>query len=172
MRQGGPGSGDWGLFPPIADARNAELWCAMRPSPLHLLHRAEQVADRLFQDGAPGFITPRQLAVLTTVSESEGCNLTAVIERTGIDRSTTTELVQRLVRKRLLQKRRNREDTRAFVLNLTDEGRLLLAAVEPVARNLDAALLRSLPPARRESFMKALRSIVRTLEERHGGVSD
>ena len=46
-----------------------------------------------------------------------------------------------MVRKRLLQKRRSREATRAFVLKLTDEGRLLLAAADPVARNLDAALL-------------------------------
>ena len=137
----------------------------MRPSPLYLLHRAEQIADRLFQDGALGFTTPRQLAVLTAVAASEGCNLTTVMERTGIDRSTTTELVQRLVRKGLLQKRRSRQDTRAFVLKLTDEARLLLAAADPVARNLDAALLQALPLAQREPFMKALRAVVRALEE-------
>ena len=86
----------------------------MRSSPLQLLHRAEQVADRLFQGGALGFVTPRQLDVLIAVAADEGCNLTAIIERTGIDRSTTTELVQRLVRKGLLQKRRSRQDTRTF----------------------------------------------------------
>ena len=85
---------------------------------------------------------------------------------TGIDRSTTTELVQRLVRKGLLQKRRSRQDTRTFVLKLTDDGRLLLAAAEPVARNLDAALLKALPLAQREPFVKALRAVVRALEER------
>jgi MarR family transcriptional regulator, temperature-dependent positive regulator of motility len=100
----------------------------MRRSPLHLLHRAEQVASHLFNDGALGFTTPRQLAVLIAVSALEGCNLTAVIEHTGIDRSTTTDLVQRLVRKGLLQKRRSRQDIRAFVLRLTDEGRQLLRA--------------------------------------------
>jgi DNA-binding MarR family transcriptional regulator len=138
----------------------------MRPSPLHLLHRAEQIADRLFQAGALGFVTPRQLAVLIAVSESEGCNLTAVIERTWIDRSTTTELVQRLVAKGLLQKRRSRQDARTFVLKVTDDGRRLLAAADPVARKLDAALLEALPPAQREPFMKALDAVVRALEER------
>ena len=138
----------------------------MHRSPLHLLHRAEQVADRLFEDGALGFVTPRQLEVLIAVSESEGCNLVAVAERTGIDRSTTTELVRRLVRKGLLQKRRNRRDIRTFLLKLTDDGRLLLAAAAPVARDLDAALLRALPPAQRESFVKALQAVVRALEQR------
>jgi hypothetical protein len=44
----------------------------MRPSPLYLLHRAEQAADRLFTADALGFITPRQLAVLIAVSEGKG----------------------------------------------------------------------------------------------------
>ena len=52
--------------------RSACCLCwGMHRSPLHLLHRAEQVADRLFEDGALGFVTPRQLEVLIAVSESE-----------------------------------------------------------------------------------------------------
>jgi DNA-binding MarR family transcriptional regulator len=88
----------------------------MRRSPLHLLHRAEQAADQLFLAGALGFITPRQLAVLIAVSESEGGNISYVIERTGIDRSTTSELVGRMARMGLLQKRRSRQDARSWVL--------------------------------------------------------
>src|SRR5262245_61583349 len=127
------------------------------PIALHLLHRAEQVANRLFEGGALAVTTPRQLAVLIAVSEGQGCNLVAVAERTGIDRSTTTELVQRMVRKGLLHKRRSRADTRTKVLRLTDEGRRRLEAADPVARNLDAALLQALPLTQREPFMRALR---------------
>ena len=54
-------------------------------SPTHLLHQAEQVAEKLFAANALGFITPRQLAILITVSENEGLNQTNVVERTGID---------------------------------------------------------------------------------------
>jgi DNA-binding MarR family transcriptional regulator len=95
----------------------------MRRSPLHLLHQAEQAADQLFLAGALGFVTPRQFAVLIAVSASEGGNLTHVIERTGIDRSTASELVRRMTRMGLVQKRRSRRDTRSFVLRLTKEGR-------------------------------------------------
>ena len=137
----------------------------MRQSPLHLLHRAEQAADQLFLAGALGFVTPRQLAVLIAVSDSEGSNLNYVIERTGIDRSTTSEMVGRMARMGLLQKRRSRQDTRAFTLRLTDEVRELLAAAEPVSRNIDVELLRALPPARREPFLRALQAIVAKLEE-------
>src|SRR5262245_9558667 len=106
----------------------------MQPSLLFLLHRAEQVADRLFHDSTLGFITPRQLAVLTTVSAREGCNLRTVVERTGIDRSTTTEVVRRLVGKGLLQKQRSRQDARNFMLKLTDGGRVVLADAVPITR--------------------------------------
>jgi DNA-binding MarR family transcriptional regulator len=36
-------------------------------------------------------ITPRQLAVLVVVAESEGANQADITEQTGIDRSTTAE---------------------------------------------------------------------------------
>jgi hypothetical protein len=45
-----------------------------------------------------------------------------------------------------------------------DEGRLLLAAADSAARNLEAVLLEALPPAQREPFMKALRAVVRALK--------
>jgi DNA-binding MarR family transcriptional regulator len=95
------------------------------------------------KDGALSFVTPRQLAVLIAVSENEGLNQTDVVKRTGIDRGTMAEIIPRTLRKGLLQLRRRRTDTRAKVLRLTDEGRLLLAAADPAARNVDAALFQA-----------------------------
>ena len=58
-------------------------------SPVHLLHRAEQCAEELFQaEIGDADLTARQLAVLTTVAENEGLSQTGIVERTGIDRST------------------------------------------------------------------------------------
>jgi DNA-binding MarR family transcriptional regulator len=73
-------------------------------SPTHLLHQAEQAAGRLFAANAMGSTTPRQLAVLVAVSESEGLNQTEVVEGAGIDRSTLAEIIRRLVRKSLLHR--------------------------------------------------------------------
>jgi DNA-binding MarR family transcriptional regulator len=106
------------------------------------------------KDGALSFVTPRQLAVLIAVSENEGLNQTDVVKRTGIDRGTMAEIIPRTLRKGLLQLRRRRTDTRAKVLRLTDEGRLLLAAADPAARNVDAALFQALPPVHRAPLGK------------------
>jgi hypothetical protein len=84
-------------------------------SPMHLLHQAEQAAGKLFSAKGKVFVTPRQLAVLVAVAESEGLNQTDVMQRTRIDRSTVADIVQRLVRKGALQRRRSWEDSRALL---------------------------------------------------------
>jgi MarR family transcriptional regulator, temperature-dependent positive regulator of motility len=142
---------------------HAALESNMR-SPTHLLHQAEQAAERLFAANAMGSITPRQLAVLVTVSENEGLNQTKVAERTGIHDASVAQIISRLVRKGLLQRRRSREDTRAKMLRLTDEGRRRLELAEPMAMNVDALLLAALPTAERKPFLAALQAIVRNLE--------
>jgi MarR family transcriptional regulator, temperature-dependent positive regulator of motility len=130
----------------------------------HLLHKAEQAATKLFATNALGFITPRQLAVLVAIAENEGLNQTDVTKRTGIGRASLSEIIPRLKRKGLLQRRRSPKDTRAKVLRLTDEGRLLLKTATPLERNVDALLLAVLPAAERRSFLAALQAIVRNLE--------
>ena len=60
-----------------------------------------------------GDLTPRQLAVLVTVAQNEGLSQTGLVDRTGIDRSTLADIVRRMQRKGLLQRRRTKEDARA-----------------------------------------------------------
>jgi MarR family transcriptional regulator, temperature-dependent positive regulator of motility len=97
-------------------------------SPLHLLHRAMQRADNIFLAEVRD-VTPRQLTVLMTVAQHEGLSQHAIGELTGIDRNTTANLVIRLRRKQLLQRRRNARDVRAYVVKLTDEGNRVLRTV-------------------------------------------
>ena len=61
-----------------------------------------------------GNLTPRQLAVIITVAQNEGLSQTGILDATGIDRSTLADVVRRLTKKRLLQRRRTREDARAY----------------------------------------------------------
>ena len=134
-------------------------------SPVHLLHRAYQSAGNAFQaevkiDG----LTARQLAVLLAIAENEGLSQTDVVDRTGVDRSTIAEMIRRMQRKGLLQRRRTKEDARAYALKLTDEGKRVLRAAEPLSKAVDARVLNSLPSGRREPFINALRAIVAALE--------
>jgi DNA-binding MarR family transcriptional regulator len=126
-------------------------------STLHLLHRASQRADALFARHAAGVdLSPRQLAVLQSVARQDGLSQTDIMNATGIDRSSTAELVRRLVSRGNLQRRRTRRDARAYAIRITASGRKLLATGAPAARTAEEKLLQPLPPAERSAFLKAL----------------
>lgn len=131
------------------------------PSALHLLHRAGQCADELFaiQVGQSD-LTPRQFVVLKAVAASEEPSQTALVDKTGIDRSTLADIVRRLVSKGLLQRKRTRRDARMYAVRLTDKGAAALKLAEPAARVTDERLLAALPAAQREAFLDALRRVI------------
>jgi DNA-binding MarR family transcriptional regulator len=133
-------------------------------SPLHLLHRAGQCAADVFQNElGSDDLTPRQYAVLVTVSQNEGLSQTHLVERTGIDRSTLADIVRRMLKKGLLQRRRTREDARAYAVKLTEEGWRMLKSADPLARKVDDRILSTLPAAQREKLLQDLNAIVHTL---------
>jgi MarR family transcriptional regulator, temperature-dependent positive regulator of motility len=108
-------------------------------------------------------LTPRQYAVLLAVSQHEGLSQTDLVERTGIDRSTLADIVRRILKKGLLQRRRTRDDARAYSVKLTEEGWRVLRAAEPVVRRVDDRLLSMLPSKQREQFIADLLTIVQML---------
>lgn len=133
-------------------------------SPIHLLHRAGQCAGDIFQaEMTGGDLTPRQFAVLVTVSQNEGLSQTDLVEKTGIDRSTLADIVRRMLKKSLLQRRRTKEDARAYAVKLTDEGWRVLKNAEPMAKRVDDRILSVLPAAQRERFISDLNTIVQSL---------
>ena len=134
-------------------------------SAMHLLHRAGQSADGLFQAAANDIdLTPRQLAVLEAVAASEGGNQTELVRRTGIDRSTLSDVVRRLQKRRLLQRRRTTDDARAYAIALTDKGHEVLRTIEPIAKRADEQLLAALSRKQREQLIYALQSIIEAMQ--------
>ena len=133
-------------------------------SPIHLLHRAGQCAGDVFQaEMNQGDLTPRQYAILLTVAQNEGLSQTHLVEKTGIDRSTLADIVRRLLKKGLLQRRRTKDDARAYAVKLTEEGTRVLKSAEPMARRVDDRILAALPGQQRERFVQDLNTIVKAL---------
>jgi DNA-binding MarR family transcriptional regulator len=133
-------------------------------SPIHLLHRAGQCASDIFQgEMGLGDLTPRQYAVLVAVSVNEGVSQTHLVEKTGVDRSTLADIVRRMLKKGLLQRRRTKDDARAYAVKLTDEGWRVLKAADPLAKRVDDRILAALPGQQRERFLQDLSAIVEAL---------
>ena len=133
-------------------------------SPIHLLHRAVQCAADIFQgEMVEGDLTPRQYAVLVAVSQNEGLSQTQLVDRTGVDRSTLADIVRRMLKKGLLQRRRTKDDARAYSVKLTDEGWRVLKVADPLAKRVDDKILAALPGQQRERFVQDLHAIVDAL---------
>ncbi len=136
----------------------------LETSAVHLLHRAGQRAGDIFADEMSKVkLTPRQYAVLVSVAEHEGLSQTGLVDRTGIDRSTLADIIRRMLRKGLLQRKRTKEDARAYSVRLTEEGRQLLEDAAPGASRSEERLLAALPNDQRDAFLSALATIVKSM---------
>ena len=151
-------------------AEPAAQSASLTRSPIHLLHRAGQCAADIFTAELAGIdLTPRQFAVLLTVSMNEGLSQTDLVTLTGIDRSTLADIVRRMLKKGLLQRRRTREDARAYAVKLTDEGLRILAAARPKVQAVDARILLALSGEQRSTLVSDLKVIVDSLQSAGGG---
>lgn len=135
-------------------------------STAHLLHRAGQRAADIFAaESRVGSLTPRQFAVLTVVSQNEGLTQNDLVARTGIDRSTLADIVARLLSRGMIQRRRAKDDGRAYAIKISAQGAKALREAQPAAAAADARLLGCLPPAKRQDFIESLNLIVGEGEE-------
>src|SRR5262245_26701727 len=91
-------------------------------SAMHLLHRAGQCAgDRFGSEARSSGANARPFAVVMVGGGEEGLTQTDLVERTGIDRSTLADIVGRLLSHGLIQRRRAKEDARAYAIKLTPQ---------------------------------------------------
>lgn len=132
----------------------------------HLLRRAQQFAyDQFVQQMGSSAITPRQFIVLFAVNEEEGLSQTDLVNRTGIDRSTLADTVQRMEKRGWISRTTAPLDARAHAVHLASSGAALLAAATQHARAADAAILDLLPRTKRRTFLNILTKLAKLSDE-------
>jgi DNA-binding MarR family transcriptional regulator len=146
---------------PSAQAAEDSENFALDQSLTHLLHRASQCATEAFQAeiGDAG-MTARQFAVLQAVARHEGASQTDLVAVTGVDRSTLADIVRRMLERGWLQRRRSREDARAYNTRVTDAGHALLSKAYPAALRTDERLLTGLDDTQRALLVQTLSLLV------------
>ena len=126
-----------------------------------LLHRANQIATERFADALRGSdLTARQVQVLAAIDEHDGASQTALGLATGIDRSTLADIVRRLQQRRLIERRRTKQDARAYAVRLTDAGRARLADGRPALAAVEKGMLAKLPARERTQLLALLAAVV------------
>ncbi|MGB0631603.1 MAG: MarR family winged helix-turn-helix transcriptional regulator [Alphaproteobacteria bacterium] len=133
---------------------------SLQDVPGHLIRLCQQRAVDIFVEevGEEG-PNPRQFAVLVNVLKTPGMSQTALVEASGIDRSTLTEVLKRMIDRDLVSKSRTKKDQRANALYITERGRDMLATALDATQRAQARILAPLPEEDRDQAMKILTAL-------------
>ncbi len=108
-------------------------------------------------------ISGAQLFVLHALSEAPAHSLNELAARTFTHQSSVSTVVERLVRKRLVSRKRSTTDARRVVLSLTPSGQGLLRSSPDIAQLRLISALRELPSRDRRSLARLLDRVVRAM---------
>jgi len=130
-------------------------------APGHLLRRCHQKSEELFTAaiGSEG-PTRQQIAVLVTVCQHPDVSQAELVTRTGIDKNTLTQMINRLTERGLLERRRAERDARSNAIRATPAAVRLLGEVMPRVRAVQDQILAPIPAELRPAFQRCLRLII------------
>lgn len=150
--------------PEIGGRLLAQGWCA-----LSLLHdRIDAHLERALQ--AEHGLSVREFSALVVLGEQHDgdgghLGMTRLADTVALSPSATTRLVTRLEERGLLVRYLCPTDRRGIYVNVTDEGRALLAGAEVTN---DAALKEALAQAEESPDLRPLVAVVRSMQEAVG----
>jgi len=103
--------------------------------------------------------SPGRFATLTLIARNPGISQTALSLASGRDKSSVTPVVDDLVRRGLIERKRVHSDRRAYRLSLTAAGKKTLAELMRCARQHERNLDRLIGRRERTRFLATLKRI-------------
>jgi DNA-binding MarR family transcriptional regulator len=115
--------------------------------------------------GKPLASSDAHALMLLLEAGDDGLLSSALADRLGVDRSTTSRTAARLVDSGHVTASSSSDDGRARPLRLTAKGTRMAREVEQASRERFARLLNHLPPRRRAEVVDALKDLVAALRK-------
>jgi len=108
--------------------------------------------------------SPGRFATLTLIARNPGISQTELSHANGRDKSSLTPVVEDLVRRGLIVRKRVHSDRRAYRLNLTPAGKKTLTMLTRCARRHERGLDRIIGRRDRKRFLQILKKIAVQIE--------
>jgi DNA-binding MarR family transcriptional regulator len=134
--------------------------------PGHLMRRAVQVMNLLWDEEVSHTITSPQFAALNALYSEPNLDQRTLGQRISLDRSTMAEVVSRLADRGLIQTHRDSRDGRRKTIALTTKGLHAVQQLIPRTHAMTARLVGALDPRQREELLRLLTEVVRANERR------
>jgi len=132
--------------------------------PGHLLRRAVQVMNLLWDEEVSHTITSPQFAALNALYTEPDLDQRTLGQRISLDRSTMAEVVSRLCDRGLIRTERDRRDGRRKTIALTPRGLHAVQHLIPRTHAMTDRLVGSLASREREELLRLLTEVVRANE--------
>ena len=129
---------------------------------------AARLIRRTFDERARTIgVTRPQWQVLTTLSRHEGVNQGSLAEMLDVEPITLCRMLDRLQDAQLVERRRDPDDRRAWLLFLQPEARKLLQEMRPLGHEVMNAALKGFSKSERETLHDLLDRIRHNLSRRN-----
>lgn len=138
--------------PSSASPRDGLPALSLHRSPGYLIRRAQRVHGAIWARGVGAEITGPQYAVLVALAGEPGADQVTVGRLASLDRSSTADVVARLLRSGWVQQEHRPGYGRRSILGLTAEAEAALRRITPKAAAVQRDLLSPLSPADAAAF--------------------
>jgi DNA-binding MarR family transcriptional regulator len=108
--------------------------------------------------------SPGRFAALTLIHRNPGISQTELSQACGRDKSSVTPVIEDLVRRGLVERRKMEHDRRAYRLTLTAQGKKVLASMMRCARKHERVLDGVIGARDRKRFLEVCRKIAADVE--------
>src|SRR5437867_2372687 len=134
-----------------------ELLDAMTEVSRHLLRLMTQCLDQLTEGDE---VSATQYRALAALAQRGPRNASVLAEELVVGRPAATKLVDRLVRRKLIRRKRHPGDRRQVILEPTERGLEIVRAVQQCRRRRLARVLGELDPTAREALARDLPALL------------
>ena len=134
-----------------------QLLDAMTEVSRHLLRLMTQCLDQLSEGDE---VSATQYRALAALAQRGPRNASVLAQELVVGRPAATKLVDRLVRRKLIRRKRHPADRRQVLLEPTERGLEIVRAVQQCRRRRLARVLSELDPAAREALERDLPALL------------
>lgn len=131
----------------------------------YLIRRAQQRHVAVWTRVASAEISSVQYTILVVLDRLGEASQRELCDAVDLDRSTIADLVARMERRGLVERRRDPYDARRKTVTLADAGRVERERLRPLVDEVQATLMRSMSARERRALRAGLRALLGTNED-------
>ncbi|HWR42109.1 MarR family winged helix-turn-helix transcriptional regulator [Sporomusa sp.] len=136
---------------------------------IDILSESMRQSTRKYKEEANGGelfnLTITQLHYLHAINEMDGPTFKQLVEKFNVQKSTVTDIVNRLIKRNMVYKQQSEEDLRVFHLYLAEKGKELLAIESMGYYHFACRMTKCLADDETRQFTELLRKIVTDIDK-------